>query len=136
MFHCFICYLFTVFLKIPHRCIVTLCTNNSKIPELSFYHSPLHDKKLLQRWLVNTRQVNTYVNEHSRICSTHFERGKKQGKMLHPPYVFAWTKQVSATRASPKERSTPVPVTTSHSIDYSSYTSRKSHEYLHQGSDY
>ena len=87
MFHCFICYLFAVFLKIPHRCIVTLCTNNSKIPELSFYHSPLHDKKLLQRWLVNTRQVNTHVNEYSRICSTHFERGKKQGKMLYPPYV-------------------------------------------------
>ena len=95
--------------------------------ELSFYHLPLHDKKLLQRWLVNTRQVNTHVNEHSRICSTHFERGKKQGKMLHPPYVFAWTKQVSATRAPPKERSTPVPVTISHSIDYSSFIPPENH---------
>ena len=110
VFHCFIYYLIIVFLEMPHHCIVPLCTNNSKLPELSFYRLPLHDKKLLQRWLVNIRRVNTNVYEHSRVCSAHFEGGRKQGKDAAPT-TFAWTKEPSATRAPPKECSTPVQVT-------------------------
>ena len=67
VFHCFIYYLFTVFLEMPHYCIVPLCTNNSKLSEISFYHLPLHDKNLLQRWFVNIRRVNTNVSEHSGV---------------------------------------------------------------------
>ena len=105
----------------PHHCIVPLCTNSSNNnPELYFYHLPLHDKKLLQRWLVNIRRVNTNVNKHSRVYSAHFKGGKKQGKDAAPT-IFAWAKQVSATRAPPKECSTPVPVTTSHSIGITTY---------------
>ena len=50
VFHCFI-YLFIVFLEMPH-----------------YYVVPLHDKKLLQRWFVNIRRVNTNVSEHSGVC--------------------------------------------------------------------
>ena len=57
----------SLFLEMPHYCIVPLCTNNSKLPEISFYHLPLHNKKLLQRWFVNIRRVNTNVSEHSGI---------------------------------------------------------------------
>ena len=81
-------YLFTVFLEMPHHCIVPLCTNSShNNPELSFNHLPLHDKKLLQRWLVNIRRVNTNVNEHSRVCSAHSKEARNREKMLHPQYL-------------------------------------------------
>ena len=86
--------MFTVFLKMPHHCIVSLCTSNSNLLELSFYRLPLHDKKLLQRWLVNIRRVNTNVNEHSRVCSDHFEGGKKQEKMLCPQYLHGLKKHL------------------------------------------
>ena len=66
----------------PHHCIVLLCTNNSKLPELSFYHLPLHDKKLLQRWLVNIRRVNTNVNEVLTVLISKGVRNRK--KMLCP----------------------------------------------------
>ena len=111
----------------PHHCIVPLYTNSSNDnPELSFYRLPLLDKKLLQRWLVNIRRVNANVNEHSRVCIAHFEGGKKQGKDAAPT-IFAWTKQASATRAPLKEHSTPVPVTTSHSIGITTYIPPENH---------
>ena len=49
--------------------------------------------------------MNTDVNEHSRVCSAHFEGGKKW-KNAVPTIIlilFAWTKQASATRAPHKE---------------------------------
>ena len=78
----------------PHHCIVLQCNNNSvKCPELSFYRLPLHDENLLKKWLVNIRRQNTSVNEHSRVCSAHFENGKKEGKDAVPT-LFAWTKRL------------------------------------------
>ena len=59
------------------------------------------------------------------MSSAHFEGGKKQGKDAAPT-IFAWTK-VSATRAPPKERSTPAPVTTSHSIGITTYIPPENH---------
>ena len=83
--------------------------------EFSFYRLPLHDKKLLQRWLVNIRRKNVNVNEYSRVCNAHFERSMNQGKD-DVPTLFSWNDQVSSSRAPPKECISSVPVKTSHSI--------------------
>ena len=121
---------FTVLFTTCHcafrNALVPLYTNNSKLPELSFYRLPLHGKKLLLRWLVNVRRVNTNVNKHSRVCSAHFEGGRKQGKDA-VPIISAWTKEPSATRAPSKECSTPVGVTTSHSIGITTFMPPENH---------
>ena len=45
------------------------------------------------------------MNQHSRVCSAHFEGGRKVGKK-DIPSVFAWTKK--ASRPPPKDRTTNV----------------------------
>ena len=97
--------------KMPHYCIVPLCNNRSGTPEadgLSFYRLPLKDPVLLKSWLIRIRRENTPVNQHSRVCSAHFEGGRKVGKK-DVPSVFAWTKK--ASRPPPKERTTNPDVT-------------------------
>ena len=83
------------------HCIVPLCNNHSGTPGLSFYHLPLKDPVLLKLWLIRIRRENTPVNEYSRVCSTHFKGGRKNGKK-DIPCVFAWTKKTS--HLPPKER--------------------------------
>ena len=41
-----------------------------------------------------------------RVCSTHFESGKKEGKDAVPT-IFTWTEK-TATRPPPKQRGDPV----------------------------
>ena len=90
----------------PHHCIVPQCSNNSTMPKLSFHRLPLQDQNLLEKWLVNIRRANINVNSYSRVCSAHFEGGKKHGKN-DVPTVFAWTKAVNS-RPPPKQRPEPV----------------------------
>ena len=45
------------------------------------------------------------MNRHSRVCSAHFEGGRKVGKK-DIPSIFAWTKK--ASRPPPKECTTNV----------------------------
>ena len=54
---------------------------------------------------MNIRRENIHINEHSRVCSAHFEDGKKKDKDV--PTIFAWTKPVSH-RAPPKVRCDPL----------------------------
>ena len=75
----------------PHYCIVQLCNNRSGTPGISFYHLPLKDLNLPKQWLVKIRRENVPLNEYSRVCSEHFEGGKKVGKKAVPT-VFVWTK--------------------------------------------
>ena len=82
----------------PHHCIVPGCTNNSSMSGLSFHRLPLHNENLLKKWLVNIKRVNTPVNEYSRVCSEHFEGGKKKGKD-DIPTIFAWLKTTKARHA-------------------------------------
>ena len=70
--------------------------------------------------------MNIIVNEHSRVCSAHFEGSKKQGKDAVPK-IFTWTKGASTARASPKEHSTPVPVATSQSIGMTTFIPSENH---------
>ena len=96
----------------PHHCIVPECTNNSSMPGLSFHRLPLHNENLLTKWLVNIKRVNTPVNEYSRVCSEHFEGGKKKGKD-DIPTIFAWSKTTKA-RPAPKERENPIGTSLTH----------------------
>ena len=98
-----------------HHCIVPLCTNNSTMPELSFYRLPLHDQNLLQRW----------IDKHSQICSAHFEGGKKQGKDAVPT-IFAWTKE-TVVRAPPKQRDPIAPTRKSHSTGITTFIPPENH---------
>ena len=86
----------------PHYCIVPLCNNRSGTPGISFYRLPLKDPDLLKQWLVKIRRENVPLNEYSRVCSEHFEGGKKVGKKAVPT-VFAWTKP--GGRPPPQDRS-------------------------------
>ena len=79
---------------------------------LSFHRLPLHNENLLTKWLVNIKRVNTPVNEYSRVCSEHFEGGKKKGKD-DIPTIFAWSKTTKA-RPAPKERENPVGTSLTH----------------------
>lgn len=109
----------------PHHCIVPLCTNNSTMPGLSFYRLPLHDQNLLQRWIVNIRRENIHINTHSRVCSAHFEGGKKKGKDA-VPMIFAWTKE-TISRAPPKQRDSIVPPRAFHSIGITTFIPPENH---------
>ena len=89
----------------PHHCIVPQCSNNSTMPGLSFYRFPLHDQNLLDKWLVNIRRSNIRLNEYSRVCSAHFEGGKKSDK--NPiTTVFPWVK-AECSRPPAKSRADP-----------------------------
>ena len=85
----------------PHHCIVPLCNNHSGTPGISFHRLPLKDPDLLKQWLIKIRRENTPINEYSRVCSEHFEGGKRKGRK-DIPSVFAWTK--SGGRPPPKNR--------------------------------
>ena len=90
----------------PHYCIVPLCNNRSGTPGISFYRLPLKDPNLLKQWLAKIRREDDIpLTKYSRVCSVHFEGGKKTGKMSVPT-LFAWTKQHG--RPPPKDRSLPV----------------------------
>ena len=84
VFHCFIYYLITVLLEMPHHCIVPLCTNNSKLPELFFYHLPLHGKKLLLRWLEEWILMWMSIQEFAVLILKGV--GNRE-KMLCPQYL-------------------------------------------------
>jgi len=86
----------------PHYCIVPLCNNLSGTPGISFYRLPLKDPDLFKQWLVKIRRQNVPLTIHSRICSEHFEDGRKKDV----PTVFAWTKPGS--RPPPKDHSLQV----------------------------
>ena len=74
-----------------HHCIVPLCHNHSGMQGLLFYRLPLRNPVLLKEWLIKIRRENTPLNEHFRVCSTHFTGGKKTRK-FDVPVIFAWTK--------------------------------------------
>lgn len=59
-------------------CAVYGCSNSSVNTfvdgkRISFHKFPLKDEKLLKTWLVKIKREDFQPNEHSRICSSHFE---------------------------------------------------------------
>ena len=84
----------------PHRCIIKGCNNYSnKTSFLSFHSLPLCKPKLLQRWL-SKMKFKGNPNKHMKVCSAHFEDGKRKGDS-DVPTIFPWTYQ----RPPPKDRS-------------------------------
>ena len=72
----------------PHYCIVPLCKNISATLGISFYRLLLKDPELLKKWLIKIRRENTPITEYSRVCSSHFNGGKKKfalTKLARPP---------------------------------------------------
>ena len=107
----------------PHYCIVPLCNNQSGTPGISFYRLPLKDPDLLKQWLVKIRREDVPLTKYSRVCSVHFEGGRKIGKKAVPT-IFAWTKHHS--RPPPKNRSLPVEKSPSKPLTTLSSTSNAS----------
>lgn len=70
---------------------------------MSFHRLPLNDPVLLKKWLIKIRQQNTPVNHNSRVCSAHFEGGKRSSDS-YIPTIFPWSK---SSRKPPKKRSSP-----------------------------
>ena len=62
----------------PHSCIVPECKNKSKMPGISFYRLPLKDPAVLKLWLIRIRRKNPPINRFARVCSAHFEGGKRK----------------------------------------------------------
>ena len=73
-----------------HYCIVPMCKNHSGMKEISFHRLPLNNKQLLKQWICKIRRENIPLNKYSRVCSVHFEGGKKKGPK-DVPTIFAWT---------------------------------------------
>ncbi len=64
-----------------HVCVVPGCSNRSdRERNMSYYHLPLKNKKLLKVWVHKIGRKNLPLNSHSRVCSIHFENA--QGRLL------------------------------------------------------
>ena len=82
-------------------CCVPGCFSNSKRDlTLSFYGFP-KEKKLRSRWLHKISRKNFSPSTGHRVCSLHFEGGKKT-YMNNVPVIFPLAK--SHLRPSPKPR--------------------------------
>ncbi len=83
------------FSKMTKSCVVYGCHNyagKTDCAGLSFYRLPLKNKKLLRAWLLRMRTDSVRVNTNSRVCSAHFEGGRKSG-LQDIPSLFPWTMQ-------------------------------------------
>ena len=69
-----------------HVCVVPGCSNRSdRERNLSFYHLPLKNKKLLRLWIHKIGRKNLPLNNNSRVCSAHFENACR--RRLRPDEV-------------------------------------------------
>ncbi|XP_067661482.1 uncharacterized protein [Haliotis asinina] len=73
-------------------CCVPGCTNFRQKDKLAgvklFYHRiPMHDKKRTKLWLDKIGRNAWLPNSSSRICSIHFEGGKKSDNPKKPGYI-------------------------------------------------
>nr|XP_006825604.1 PREDICTED: THAP domain-containing protein 11-like [Saccoglossus kowalevskii] len=86
----------------PYNCCVPLCFNNSsKNKNLHFYRLPKQET-LLKKYTVLIRNDTLKAeSKQTRICSAHFDGGKKQWGS-HLPTIFPWTK-LKPSRKPPKE---------------------------------
>ena len=74
---------------------------------ISFYRLPLKNKELLKKWLAALKTDSVPVNSNSRVCSAHFEGGKRTG-MDDVPSVFSFSK-APPKRKAPAVRIAPPP---------------------------
>ena len=85
-------------------CVVFGCHNwhgKKGCEGLSFYRLPLKNEELLRTWLRMMRTESVKVNTNSRVCSSHFEGGKKCGPN-DVPTIFPWN--IKPKRKDPVRR--------------------------------
>ena len=100
-----------------HVCVVPGCSNrSSRETNLSYYHLPLKNKKLLKVWVHKIRRNNLPLNTNSHVCSIHFENAR--GRRLRPDeYPIAHLPLVSATQG--RKRKSPTKRTQFMQVDHS-----------------
>ena len=76
----------------PVNCCVPLCTNNFRnLMNLCFYCIP-KDIQLQKKYVTLIRNQSLKLTlDNTRICSAHFDRGKKLSHN-HLPSIFSWSK--------------------------------------------
>ncbi|SMN01557.1 hypothetical protein SPONN_1005 [uncultured Candidatus Thioglobus sp.] len=98
----------------PHNCAVQGCKNTSKsksTTKLSFHAFPRSKPNILRRWFIKMKHpFDLELSKHAKICSAHFEGGKRKGED-DVPTVFPWSRQ----RQAPKDRPPPKPRSRKHS---------------------
>ena len=62
----------------PRFCAAYGCSNSSdkehcKINSISFHRFPLKEPNMLNRWIIQIKRKHFSPNEHSVLCSEHFE---------------------------------------------------------------
>ena len=82
-----------------HYCSVPGCSNRSdKVHNISFCRFPAPNSNLCNIWMINTRIK--HVTKNTRVCSEHFEGGKRDD-LDAIPTVFPWS---AKRRKPPMER--------------------------------
>ena len=87
-----------------YNCCVPLCNNHKrKNPNLSFYRIPkeLRIRKEYKRLIRNT--TLKLQSSHTRICSEHFDGGKKRHG-AHLPSIFPWSKPFKLRKPPTRRR--------------------------------
>ena len=87
----------------PHTCIIQGCSNRSnKCNDVHFYPLPLANSLVLRQWIIKAKIPQRLINKNSRVCSSHFKRGKRNS-LSDIPEIFPW----STLRKPPAIRKTP-----------------------------
>lgn len=107
-------------------CAAYNCTESKQkgsSSDVSFHRFPLRNPEQLKKWIHEMKRKDFVPNQHSRICSKHFElscfvvRPGKQGRRLYDhavPTIFDFDKpyfqKTKPKRKAPKKREFVEPV--------------------------
>ena len=87
-----------------YNCCVPLCTNHKrKNPNLSFYRIPKDERVRKEYSRLIRNETLKLRSSHTRICSAHFDGGKKRNRH-HLPSIFPWSKPVNLRKPPVRRR--------------------------------
>ena len=87
-----------------YNCCVPLCTNHKrKNPNLSFYRIPKDERVRKEYSRLIRNETLKLQSSHTRICSAHFDGGKKRNRH-HLPSIFPWSKPVNLRKPPVRRR--------------------------------
>ena len=93
----------------PKNCSIPGCTSRVKkagCRDISFHRLPL-DSAQREQWL-NSIQRTISISASTRICSLHFEGGRKTSDVAVPT-IFPWSKEVELPKRKPPRERVPIP---------------------------
>ena len=86
------------------NCCVPLCRNHKrKNPNLSFYRIPKDVRVRKEYCRLIRNETLKLQSSHTRICSAHFDGGKKRNSH-HLPSIFPWSKPVNLRKPPVRRR--------------------------------